>query len=210
MGPCCTLGISRFDSMPKKNCVKQTDKFRTFWTISAKESHDAKGDSKNKENINESLGFIVLQTQLASIRGSRNKQIILDSHYSESYLLFNKSFFNHAFSVKMAGDWPRSFFWRFHGSRLCLALLTSRLVNNAYMIILRCLCNIVKEMRGQQTKPKVFLFWKSSNIFPSKLSPKALLVNDSCPEKLGSLKYSLRSSVPFVIILRNSRVLRAL
>ena len=154
MGLCCTLGISRFDFMPKKNCVKKTNKFRTFWTISAKESHYAKEDSKNKENINESLGFIVLQTQLASIRGSRNKQIILDSHYSESYLLFNKSFFNHAFSVKMAGDWPRSFFWRFHGSRLRLALLTSRLVNNAYMIILRCLCNIIKENERTTNKAK--------------------------------------------------------
>ena len=89
MGLCCTLGISRFDFMPKKNCVKKTDKFRTFWTISAKELHYAKGDSKNKENINESLGFIVL---LASIRGSRNKQIILDSHYSESYLLLINPF----------------------------------------------------------------------------------------------------------------------
>ena len=134
--------------------MKKTDKFRTFWTISAKESHYAKGDSKNKENISESIGFIVLQIQLASIRGSRNKQIILDSHYSETYLLFNKSFFNHAFSVKMAGDWPRSFFWRFHGSRLCLALLTSRLVNNAYMIILRCLCNIVKENERTTKKAK--------------------------------------------------------
>ena len=134
MGLCCTLGIARFDSMQKKNCVKKTDKFLTFWTISAKESHYAKGDSKNKENISESIGFIVLQTQLASIRGSRNKHIILDSHYSETYLLFNKSFFNPAFSVKKAGDWPLSFFWRFHGSRLRLALLTSRLVNNAYTL----------------------------------------------------------------------------
>ena len=143
----------------QKNCVKKTDKFRTFWTISAKESHYAKGDSKNKENISESIGFIVLQIQLASIRGSRNKQIILDSHYSETYLLFNKSFFNHAFSVKMAGDWPRSFFWRFHGSRLCLALLTSRLVNNAYMMILRCLCNIVKENERTTKKAKsIFVF----------------------------------------------------
>ena len=154
MGLCCTLGISRFDFMPKKNCVKKTNKFRTFWTISAKESHYAKEDSKNKENINESLGFIVLQTQLASIRGSRNKQIILDSHYSESYLLFNKSFFNHAFSVKMAGDWPLSFFWRFHGSRLRLALLTSCLVNIAYMIILRCLSNIIKENERTTNKAK--------------------------------------------------------
>ena len=138
----------------QKNCVKKTDKFRTFWAISAKESHYAKGDSKNKENISESIGFIVLQTQLASIRGSRNKQIILDSHYSETYLLFNKSFFNHAFSVKMAGDWPLSFFWRFHGSRLRLALLTSCLVNIAYMIILRCLSNIIKENERTTNKAK--------------------------------------------------------
>ena len=165
MGLCCTLGISRLDSMPKKNCVKKTDKFSTFWTISAKESHYAKGDSKNKENINESLGFIVLQTQLASIRGSRNKQIIFDSHYSETFLLFNKSFFNLAFSVKMAGDWPRSFFWRFHGSRLRLALLTSRLVNNAYMIILRCLCNIVKENERTTKKSQKYFCFGNLQIF---------------------------------------------
>ena len=61
MGLCCTLGIARFDSMPKKNCVKKTDKFRTFWTMAAKNSHYAEGDSKNKENTNEFLGFIVLQ-----------------------------------------------------------------------------------------------------------------------------------------------------
>ena len=119
----------------------------------------------------------MLQTQLASIRGSRNKQIILDSHYSETYLLFNNSFFNHAFSVKMAGDWPRSFFWRFHGSRLCLALLTSRLVNNAYMIILRCLCNIVKENERTTKKAKsIFvleIFKYDKMIFPSKLSTEA-------------------------------------
>ena len=114
----------------------------------------------------------------------------------------------------MAGDWPRSFFWRFHGSRLCLALLTSRLVNIAYMIILRCLCNIVKENERTTKKAKsIFVleifkylsFWTVHESIAREKSSRS-----SCLEKPDSLKYSLRSSVPFVIILRNSRVLRAL
>ena len=36
-------------------------------------------DSQNKENIDDSSGFIVLQTQLAFFPGSRCKQVILDS-----------------------------------------------------------------------------------------------------------------------------------
>ena len=57
----------------------------------------------------------------------------------------NKSFIDQACSVKMAGYWPRSFL-RFYGPRLRLgpykrkkelgqypAILTSRLVNNAYI-----------------------------------------------------------------------------
>ena len=134
-----------------------------------------KGTVKTKKTQTNFLGLLCSNAVGFHSWLSRNKQIILDSHYSETFLLFNKSFFNHAFSVKMAGDWSLSFFWRFHGSRLRLALLTSRLVNNAYMIILRCLCTLLKKMRGQQTKPKVFLFWKSSNIFPSILSTETLL-----------------------------------
>ena len=104
-----------------------------------------KGTVKTKKTQTNFLGLLCSNAVGFHSWLSRNKQIILDSHYSETYLLFNKSFFNHAFSVKMAGDWPLSFFWRFHGSRLRLALLTSCLVNIAYMIILRCLSNIIKE-----------------------------------------------------------------
>ena len=71
--------------------MKKTDKFRTFWAISAKESHYAKGDSKNKENISESIGFIVLQTQLASIRGSLeiNKSFLIPIIVRPSCFLIN-------------------------------------------------------------------------------------------------------------------------
>ena len=75
----------------------------------------------------------------------------------------------------MAGDWPRSFFWRFHGSRLRLALLTSRLVNNAYMIILRCLSNVVKENERTTNKAKSIFVLEIFKYFPSKLSTETLL-----------------------------------
>ena len=113
-----------------------------------------KGTVKTKKTQTNFLGLLCSNAVGFHSWLSRNKQIILDSHYSETFLLYNKSFFNHAFSVKMAGDWPRSFFWRFHGSRLRLTLLTLRLVNNAYMIILRCLCNIVKENERTTNKAK--------------------------------------------------------
>ena len=62
---------------------------------------------------------------------------------------YNKGFIDQACSVKMAGYWPRSFL-RFYGPRLRLgpqkrkkefgqypAILTSRLVNNAYLLFLQ-------------------------------------------------------------------------
>ena len=135
--------------------MKKTDKFRTFWTMSAKNSHYAEGDSKNKENTNEFLGFIVLQRSwLPFVALEINKSFLIPIIVRPSCFLINP-FFNHAFSVKMAGDWPLSFFWRFHGSRLRLALLTScLLVNIAYMIILRCLSNIIKENERTTNKAK--------------------------------------------------------
>ena len=43
------------------------------------ESQKAVKDSQNKENINDSRGFIVFQKQLAFFSIFRNKQVILDS-----------------------------------------------------------------------------------------------------------------------------------
>ena len=64
--------------------MEQTYKVRNFWTFSAIETQKALEDSRNKENINDSRGFIVLQTHLTfgflSGEGggaSRNKQVIL-------------------------------------------------------------------------------------------------------------------------------------
>ena len=52
---------------------------RNFWAVSAMEWQKAVEDSQNKENINDSRGFVVLQKQLAFFSISRNKQVILDS-----------------------------------------------------------------------------------------------------------------------------------
>lgn len=52
---------------------------RNFWAVSAMESQKAVEESQNKENINDSRGFVVLQKQLAFFSISRNKQVILDS-----------------------------------------------------------------------------------------------------------------------------------
>ena len=65
--------------------MERTYKVRNFWTLSATEKQKALEDSRNKENINDSRGFIVLQTHLAfgflsgegGRGGSRNKQVIL-------------------------------------------------------------------------------------------------------------------------------------
>ena len=52
----------------------------------------------HRKKINDPLGFIVLQTQLAFSIGSRNKQAILDSYQSEIFcytmnlLLYSESF----------------------------------------------------------------------------------------------------------------------
>ena len=45
--------------------MERTYKVRNFWPLSATETQKALEDSRNKENINDSRGFIVLQTHLA-------------------------------------------------------------------------------------------------------------------------------------------------
>lgn len=52
---------------------------RNFWAVSAMESQKAVENSQNKDNINDSRGFVVLQKQLVFFSISRNKQVILDS-----------------------------------------------------------------------------------------------------------------------------------
>ena len=45
--------------------MERTNKVRNFWTMSAMKSQKAAEDSQTKENINDTRGFIVLQTQMA-------------------------------------------------------------------------------------------------------------------------------------------------
>ena len=52
---------------------------RNFWAVSAMESQKAVEDSQNKENINDSRGFILPQSQSAFSPGFRNAQVIFDS-----------------------------------------------------------------------------------------------------------------------------------
>ena len=49
-----------------------------------------------QKKLNDPLGFIVLQAQLAGFLGSQNKQVILDSYKSEIFFLYNKSFTDRA------------------------------------------------------------------------------------------------------------------
>ena len=69
--------------------------------MSVMKSQKAAENSQNRKT-NDHRGFIVLQTQLASFE-SRNYQVILDSYWSEISLLYNTSFIDQVFSVKMAG-----------------------------------------------------------------------------------------------------------
>ena len=48
---------------------------RDFWTMSATESQKAAEDIQNKENINDSRGFIGSQKQMVFFSISRNKQV---------------------------------------------------------------------------------------------------------------------------------------
>ena len=59
-------------TLPKK---KRNYLERDFWTMSATESQKAAEDSQNKENINDSRGFIGSQKHLVFFPVSRNKQV---------------------------------------------------------------------------------------------------------------------------------------
>ena len=52
--------------------MERTNKVRNFWTMSAMKSQKAAEDSQTKENINDTRGFVLLQTQMGFFPGSRN------------------------------------------------------------------------------------------------------------------------------------------
>ena len=52
--------------------MQRTNKVHNFWTMSAMKSQKAAEDSQTKENINDTRGFVLLQTQMAFFPGSRN------------------------------------------------------------------------------------------------------------------------------------------
>ena len=82
LGHSCPLEIARFYPVQEKHCVERTYKLRKFWTVSAMESQKTAKGSQNREEINDSCGFIALQTQLSFFPGSRNKW---------SFLILNKA-----------------------------------------------------------------------------------------------------------------------
>ena len=61
------------------NCPERTDRVCNYWKLPAVESQKSLEDRQNKENRNDCRGFIVLQTQLAFVLGSRSWKVILDS-----------------------------------------------------------------------------------------------------------------------------------
>ena len=82
----------------KKIACSRLTEFLLSWTKPAMGSQKAAEDSQNKEDINESHGFIAPQTQLSFFPGS--------SHYSflikRNFMLNYKSFIDQACSVKIA------------------------------------------------------------------------------------------------------------
>ena len=70
-GPC--LGLTALILHKKK--ITWTCKVRNSFPMLAMESLKATNNIQNRENINHSFGFIVLQTQLASLPVSRNKPV---------------------------------------------------------------------------------------------------------------------------------------
>lgn len=83
MGPSCTLGIARFDpAQEKKNDLKRTYKVSISWTTSAIRKAEAEKQkqksSQNKENINDSREFIMLQKQLVSFESLKT----INNYYS--------------------------------------------------------------------------------------------------------------------------------
>ena len=80
---------------------------RDFWTMSAIESQKEAEDSQNKENINDSRGFIGSQKQLVFFSVSRNKQVSIFNKATilllkTIFLLYNKSFIDQACSVNIS------------------------------------------------------------------------------------------------------------
>ena len=108
---------------------------RDFWTMSAIESQKEAEDSQNKENINDSRGFIGSQKQLVFFSVSRNKQVSIFNKATilllkTIFLLYNKSFIDQAcsvnisrgvFSVFMDRDEPHAWLIKhFHSTLKCL------------------------------------------------------------------------------------------
>ena len=130
-----------------------------------------------QKKLNNPLGFIVLQKQLAFTLGSRNKQVILDSYQSEIFCYtmnpltfkpreYKLSCIDQACSVKMTGYQPRSFstfFWTENSSqslktqkkktRPTSSHLTSRLVNNAQEYIS---CRLIQIWQGKTVQKMHF------------------------------------------------------
>ena len=75
--------------------------------MSAIESQKEAEDSQNKENINDSRGFIGSQKQLVFFSVSRNKQVSIFNKATilllkTIFLLYNKSFIDQACSVNIS------------------------------------------------------------------------------------------------------------
>ena len=98
MGPPYPLGIARFDPRKKnqkKNNLERRFKVRNFRTMTATQSQKAAEENQNKENKNETRGFILLQTQLTFFPASRNKQVFI-LNKAVIFLLNNTSFIDQA------------------------------------------------------------------------------------------------------------------
>ena len=130
-----------------------------------------------QKKLNDPLGFIVLQKQLAFTLGSRNKQVILDSYQSEIFCYtmnpltfkpreYKLSCIDQACSVKMTGYQPRSFSTFFctktssqslktqkKKTRPISSHLTSRLVNNAQEYIS---CRLIQIWQGKTVQKMHF------------------------------------------------------
>ena len=166
-----TLACSGF---PVLIPCKKTYKVRNFWTMFA----------YTYKKINDPLGFIVLQTQLAFTIGSRNKQAILDSYQSEIFCYTMNPLMIKPREYKLS--WPSlygqdywilasffsTFLWTETSSQSIKtqkkkelgqypAILTSRLVNNAYEYIL---CRPVQIWQGKTVQKMPFRAQNLSNV----------------------------------------------
>ena len=128
-----------------------------------------------RKKINDPLGFIVLQTQLAFTIGSRNKQAILDSYQSEIFFYTMNPLMIKPREYKLS--WPSllgqdngilASFVSVHGNGKkkkelgqCPAILTSRLVNNGYVYIL---CRPIQIWQGKTIQKMYFWARNLSNV----------------------------------------------